>query len=252
MYREILQQIGLNKNEAKIYEALVGLGSANISTIASASKVNRRNVYDSLKNLFKCDLVIRMAGPGEHLYKAAEPKKLRHMLDSQRKKIGTAMPELKKLYNAHIPDEQTFVSRGAEGIKNFWNYVMNQKETVFFVGGKGAWHDPKIEQDRKQYFEVCKKKGIKIQGIFDYEMKKSGQDIYSQYDTESIRFFPKDYSTQASYDICGNRVVLFPMPTKRSMENSRLFNIVSQSLADSYRVWFKLLWHKAKSLKDFD
>jgi len=249
MYREVLQQIGLNKNEAKIYEALINLGDANISMIASTGKVNRRNVYDSIKNLLVKNLVVRVSGPHGYQYKAADPSRLREILISQTQKVNAVLPDLKRLYNEKMPTEQAFVSRGHEGIKNFWKYVTSQNENIYFVGGKGAWHDPRIEEDRKQYFENCRKKGIKIQGIFDNEVLKNGQDIYSKYDQSLIRFFPPGYSTKASYDICGDRVVLFSLPKERSIENATVFNIVSQSLADSYRKWFYLLWQNTKPLK---
>jgi len=45
MFEQILQKLGLSPNEAKIYETLLSLGSANVSTIAVKSKVHRRNVY---------------------------------------------------------------------------------------------------------------------------------------------------------------------------------------------------------------
>lgn len=250
MYREVLQQIGLNKNEAKIYEALINLGEASISSIASTGKVNRRNVYDSINNLLRDSLVIRTSGTHGYLYKAADPARLREILSSETKKISTILPELTNLYKVKTPPEQIFITRGKEGIKNFWQYVMSQDGPNFFVGGKGAWHDSSIEEDRKQYFTTCKNKGIEIHGIFDYEVLERAEDIYSEYNSELIRFFPKEFSTKASYDICGDRIIQFAMPRERSIDNVTIFNIVSQSLADSFRQWFHYMWGKSKPLND--
>jgi len=246
MYRDVLQQVGLPKNEAQIYEALVGLGPANISVIARASKVNRRNVYDSLGNLLNKNLVMRVAGPHEHLYQAAEPKRLLDVLHEQRESIGAILGQLKETYKGKVPLEQTFISRGQEGMKNYWKYVLSQAGDSLFIGGKGAWHDVKIDDERKQYVAGCQKKGIKIQGIFDFEMLQSGKDIYTHYDPALTRFFPKGYSTKASCDICGDQVLLFAMPAERSVENTTIYNIISRPLADSFRIWFKFLWQQAK------
>ena len=249
MYTDILQQLGLPKNEAKIYEALISLGPSNASNISSSAKVNRRNVYDCLKNLLKRELVIKIAGAGEQLYKAVDPSKLQDILNNQKREVSEILPELKDLYKKKIPVEQAFISRGQEGIKNFWDYVMSQKETAYFVGGKGGWHDPKIEESRKKYFETCRKQEIKITGIFDHEMLEQGKEVYSEYDPKLIRFFPKGYSTNSTFDVCGDRVMFFSMPKQQSVENSVLFNIVSRDLADSYRKWYEYLWQKAISLK---
>ncbi len=248
MYRETLQQLGLHKNEAKIYEALLAIGPAGISDVAKAAKVNRRNVYDSINNLITKDLLMRVGGPGEHVYKAANPKRLQQMLNEQKQDISAILPDLKALYQKHSVDEQAFISHGTEGIRNFWDYVVNQSGPSLFVGGKGAWHDPKINEERKIHFSECKKKNIAIQGIFDHEMLEHGYDIYRHYEPDNIRFFPKEFSTKASYDICGDRVVQFSMPYEKSLENILIYNIISQPLADSYRVWFKYLWQLAKPL----
>lgn len=248
MHLDVLQQIGLNKNEAKIYEALLDLGDASASAIASAGGVNRRNVYDAIKNLQRANLISRVPGVKQQLYRAAHPKKLMEVLQQQRQGAAKVIPSLEKVYQAHIPSEQAFISRGVEGIRNFWQYVLSQNQPAYFVGGKGAWHDPRIEEARKQYFVDAKQRGIELTGIFDYAMKQKGKSVYSQYDQQKIRFFPEAYSTNATFDICGDRVLLFPMVGQQDMANVTIYNIISQPLADSFRVWFKYLWQNAQPL----
>ena len=248
MHTEILRQLGLPKNEARIYEALVGLGTANVSEISSWSKVNRRNVYDSIKSLQNRGLVSPVDGFREKRYQAADPVLLQKLLKKQQEVLGSILPDLKDLYKTKIPNEQAFVSRGTEGLKNIWKYVLSQIGPVLFVGGKGAWHDPPIEDERKKYFEGCREKGIIIRGIFDYETREHGQDVYPKYDPEQVRFFPRDYSTKAAFNVCGDRVMMFAMPKGRSIFNVAIFNIVSKSIADSYRVWFEILWKMAEPL----
>ncbi|MFH2097351.1 MAG: helix-turn-helix domain-containing protein [bacterium] len=248
MHTEILRQLGLPKNEARIYEALVGLGPANISEISGFSKVNRRNVYDSIENLLAKKLVSPITGYREKRYQAADPNILRELLIKQQDGLKSILPKLNNLYKTKIPDEQAFISRGTEGIKNFWNYVQMQNGPVYFVGGKGAWHDQQIENERKRYFTSCNDKGIIIKGIFDYEMRERGKDVYSEYELEKIRFIPKEYSTKATFDVCGDRVIMFAMPKERNVFNATIFNVVSKSLANSFRTWFELLWKKSETL----
>ncbi|MFA6553129.1 MAG: helix-turn-helix domain-containing protein [Patescibacteria group bacterium] len=249
MYIEILQRLGLNKNEAKIYESLLETGEANVSQIASAAKVNRRNVYDALDNLLAENLVIRVRGEREIRYRPADPMKLQHLLNIQKQRIGAILPGLAKTYERHPPEEQAFISRGIEGMKNYWKYVTSQSQPSLFIGGKGAWHDPLYEEDRKIFFSDCRRKGIIIQGIFDDEIRKSGTDIFKHYEPEKIRFFPAEFSTTASYDICGDRTLFFQMAQHRKIENALIFNIISQQLADSFRTWFSFLWHISQPLK---
>ena len=242
LYRETLQQIGLSKNEAKIYEALMILGPSNISSISSVGKVNRRNVYDSINNLLAENLVVVVREKTGNLYKAAEPKRLYEILHSQKNKISKVLPKLKNLYDAKSPSEQAYITRGVEGIKNFWNFVTSQQETTYFIGGKGAWHDEKLEEERKIYFKNCRRKGLEIKGLFDYSVFYEQKEVYSEYNPEFVRFIPKDFSTTASMDICADRLLMFPMGQKKNVQNSTIYNIISRPLADSYRKWFWYLW----------
>ncbi|MBU2236303.1 hypothetical protein KKA01_04605 [Patescibacteria group bacterium] len=249
MYVEVLQQLGLPRNQAKIYESLLVSGSSNISSISSNAKVNRRNVYDSIKCLLERKLVLCISKTGEQQYEAVDPEKLREILTSKTKLVQNILPELNSLYSLKKASDQASIERGWEGMKNFWKFVLAQKDPVLFVGGKGAWHDPKIEEERKDFFAACKNRGIRIQGIFDNEIHLTGKDIYENYDPQWIRFFPKEYSTFASIDICGDQVIHFSMPKERTIEDVLIFRIISTDLADSYRTWFDYLWHQAKSIK---
>ena len=73
MYEQTLQQIGLSKNEARIYETLLREGDSAVGHLAVKSQVHRRNVYDSLRRLVDRGLVFEILGHSESVYSAAEP-----------------------------------------------------------------------------------------------------------------------------------------------------------------------------------
>ena len=54
---QLLTSLGLSKNEAKVYLALLDLGSATAGKIAEKSKVHRTNVYDALERLIEKGVV---------------------------------------------------------------------------------------------------------------------------------------------------------------------------------------------------
>lgn len=249
MFSETLQKLGLPKNEAKIYETLLDRGPLNISAISTHAKINRRNVYDSLNNLVNRRLVSPAHHSKERIYVATDPQNLKKLWLDKKDHVLKVLPELKKIYKDQQPQEQAYISRGTEGMKNFWRFVTSQTEPAYYIGGKGAWHDPLIEEERKKFSADTKSKGIKIYGIFDHEMLTRGQDIIRAYDPEFTRIFPKEYSTKSSVDICADRILNFNV-RERDISNSTIFTIVSQPLADSYHTWFQFLWNKATPLND--
>ncbi|PIR75359.1 MAG: hypothetical protein COU34_03220, partial [Candidatus Magasanikbacteria bacterium CG10_big_fil_rev_8_21_14_0_10_43_9] len=48
MHIDILEELGLSQNEAKIYESLIEIGESTISELSNRSKIHRRNIYDSM------------------------------------------------------------------------------------------------------------------------------------------------------------------------------------------------------------
>ncbi len=250
MFAETLQKLGLPKNEAKIYETLLDRGPLNVSAIASHAKIHRRNVYDSLSNLLNRRFVSVESRTKEQIYTAADPQRLKKLLLHKKQSITDILPELKKIYKEQQPTEQAYISRGTEGMKNFWRFVTSQQEPAYYIGGKGAWHDPAIDEERKKFSTDAAKKGVKIYGIFDHEMLTRGRDIISAYDPELTRVFPPTYSTKSSVDICADRILNFNVLRDRDISTSTIFTIVSRPLADSYRTWFQFLWSEAIPLKD--
>ena len=51
--QDVLEEIGLSKNEAKIYLTLLRLGNVTATDIIKESGVHRSNVYDVLDSLVK-------------------------------------------------------------------------------------------------------------------------------------------------------------------------------------------------------
>jgi len=64
MHRQILEEIGLSPNEAKIYETLLSSGEVGVSDISLKANVHRRNVYDALNRLVEKGLVYRILQKG--------------------------------------------------------------------------------------------------------------------------------------------------------------------------------------------
>jgi sugar-specific transcriptional regulator TrmB len=86
MHLEILTEIGLSQNEAKIYENLLNLGESNIAQIALKSKIHRRNVYDNIDRLIEKGLIYQVIGKGDSTYKPVDPNKLSEIINEKQRK----------------------------------------------------------------------------------------------------------------------------------------------------------------------
>ncbi len=177
MYQELLQQAGLSLNESRVYEALLHLGEVNVNALSIKSKVHRRNVYDSLNKLIEKGLASETFVKGEKLFKPVDPQRLIEIIKEKESALTKFIPEMTKLYHAVEPEAQAYFFRGVEGFKNYLQLILEQKQTVHFIGAKAFWLDPRLQHYLRHFDNERKKLGIQFMHLFDYEIKEQKPDI---------------------------------------------------------------------------
>ena len=140
MHRDILEQIGLNKNEAIIYESLLALGESSLGVVANTVNVHRRNTLDSLKSLARRGLVFEIHDTPRVLYQAVEPNKLLELTQEKTKALERILPSLRKTYQQKKSANKVFVYRGVEGFKNNLRDILRIGEPLYGLGAKGGGH----------------------------------------------------------------------------------------------------------------
>ena len=246
MYQELLQKIGLSLNESRVYEALLTLGEVNVSKISVKSKVHRRNVYDSLNKLIEKGLASETFVKGEKLFKAINPERLKQIIKEQESTLDKYLPEMKKLYGAVEPDAEAYFFRGVEGFKNYLQLILEQKQTVHFIGAKAFWLDPRLKNYLRHFDKERKKLGIKFMHLFDHEIKKEKPEILKLVG-KPYKFLPKKYSSNTAVDVFGDYVVTFVGVSPGKLHEEPLqFILKSKMLADGYRKFFQFMWDNCK------
>jgi len=242
MYREILEDIGLSPNEAKIYEALLGLGLASVPEIAAQTGIHKRNVYDTIPRLLKKGLIYNIAETAENKYSPVEPDKLNDFIWEKDDKLKSILPSMNKQFKKTSEDEEVYIYKGVEGFKNYLRDILKIGEDVYFIGAKGGWFDENLQTYIKKFLKEAKKKEIKYHHIFDWEVKKLAPEILRAVG-KPYKFLPPKYSTIGAIDIFGDHVVTFSGLTLKSInEDVILVVIKNKELANCYRTWFKFIW----------
>jgi len=246
MYQEILQKIGLSLNESRVYEALLHLGEVNVNKISIKSKVHRRNVYDSLNKLIEKGLASETFVKGEKFFKAIDPERLKEIIKEQESALDTFLPDMKRLYQVVETDAEAYFFRGVEGFKTYLQLILEQKQTVHFIGAKAFWLDPRLQHYLRHFDKERKKRGIKFMHLFDQEVKKEKPEILKLVG-KPYRFLPKEYSSPTAVDIFGDYVVTFVgVKPGELYEEPLQFILKSRMLADGYRKFFQFMWDNCK------
>lgn len=224
MNHEILEQLGLSKNESRIYETLLrensrqeraGLSSGDIAT---KSKVHRRNVYDALDRLAGAGLVFVSWESRENRYQPAPPEKLKELLGAKQQKLTAALPDLQALYEATPHTDETYIYKGIEGWQNYLRESTRLGGDFYVFGLKNDGDDPSVSRFLEQFNREAKKKGV------------------------AFYHAPKALALAAPIEVFADRVVFTKYGASGCLDAETSFTIVvNQQVADSFRALFGFL-----------
>ena|SRR3989344_855877 len=93
---ETLIEIGLTRNEARVYMALLRLGQTSPLKLSKATGVHRVNVYDVLEKLRYKGLVKVIGSDRKRQYTAEPPRALMDMLNEKVQLLERIIPQLEE------------------------------------------------------------------------------------------------------------------------------------------------------------
>ena len=230
-----------------MYEVLVERGESSVSDIAIAARIHRRNAYDAIQRLIDKGLCFQIFSTGENQYNAVDPDKLAELWAEKQRLLENILPELKKKFGKRFVQEEAYIYRGLEGLKNVWRDVLRVGKDSYFIGAKAAWFYPKLESSRITFFKEANRKKIKFIQLFDYEVKLQAPDFAKNFPAAlQYRYLPKKYSTNSGIHIFGDYVVTHAGLTIGKIDENVVFFVLhSKNIAESYRTWFWYMWEQS-------
>lgn len=232
---EKLEKAGLTATEAKLYLALLELGSAQAGTLSKKAQINRTTTYDALERLIEKGLVTYVIQANKKVFQPVTPVRLLERLKDQERITEEILPELNEIFTKTKEKEETFIYKGRKGIKSILDDILNYKEYAAF-GSSGKFleimkHDFLIFQKRKKELH------IKSRIILNESSRKTEtvQKAYAQF-----RFVPDEYTSPTTTFVYENKIAIIVWS-----ETPIATLIISKDVANSYQKYFELLWKQA-------
>ena len=243
MYTEVLRDLGLSPNEAKIYESLLGLGEASVNIISVKTKISRSNVYDAMERLVEKGLASDIFTKGQKLFKAIHPRRLLEILKEKEAVVEKILPKLTEKFETEQEKEQAFFYRGIHGYKNYMFDILKEKQTYYCIGGKGMWFDPRLQFFMPKFDRERKKSNICFKHIFDAEMKGKVKEPL-KFEKNEYRFLPKKYSSNLTFEFFSDYLVIYSGSGVygRLKEEPTVFVLKSKEVADGFKKIFDFMY----------
>lgn len=244
MDKEILEEIGLSKNEIKVYLALLKLGKTTSWKLTTETGIQVSALYYCLDNLVKKGLVSYIMIANKKNFQAAQPEELINLLDNRKKKLETILPELKVLQKESEERIQTNVYEGYKGFKGIYDRllrVMKKGETYYVFGARqiGDKTNENINLMLTSFHKQRDKQGIKVKIIFNKDVEKEVKKVAKEFKYMDSRF--SDIKTNSFVLIYDNRIVNFIYTDKLIA-----IETISKDVYNSYKSFFEEMWKIAK------
>jgi sugar-specific transcriptional regulator TrmB len=114
---QILKEVGLTDNQAKIYLAGLELGPTTILALARKSGVKRTTIYTIIEELIHRGFFTILQKENKKLYIAQDPETLSEMMHQREEIFAKHLPELKSIYNLSPVKPKVMFYEGVENLK---------------------------------------------------------------------------------------------------------------------------------------
>ena len=124
MELKVLEKIGLTKNESRVYQTLLRLGTSKTGEILKKSGLNSGKIYEILESLKIKGLLSESLINNIKYFTAAPPSQIleyikdkKEELEQEESIVKSALPELEKLRNITTKETKSVTYTGLRGIK---------------------------------------------------------------------------------------------------------------------------------------
>ncbi len=243
-----LQEFGLSKKEAVLYQILLDIGSAGAHEIARSANLNRSSTYVLLEALIERGIVEQSQYNGVFKYHAISPERLVARADElaqnslrQEEEMNSLLPELLSVSEKLKVQPHILFYEGTGGIRTVNNDLLMQPrstEVYAFLPSPKAYLDSSSSFLKRKNI-LCR---YKTKIISPY--KKTVEDVTLDKKSRSeVRYVPANiYSFPSELRIYTDKIVFISIVEE--------FGVIIQSrdVANVMKSLFRLAWEEAGRL----
>jgi sugar-specific transcriptional regulator TrmB len=244
-----LEQLGLSEEEAKVYIAVLELGSSYVSAIAKKAGAHRVGCYHTLDNLVRKGVISTFTQNKIRYFAVESPKILVNQMEERFLKAKKLLPELLSVTNVSAYKPKIQYYEGLQGIKNIFEDTLTAQDEILGYTNLSELPGTLTEEYLRDYAKRKLEKGIKtrmLSPISKNALKYTKTYYPKDFDRNLVEIFfinPKEFMFEYEINIYGDKVSLV------SLNPDELIGLIIESplYAKTQRSVFNLAWLGATS-----
>lgn len=244
-----LEQLDLNKNEAKVYLELLKLGLTNAGPIVTGTHLHRQLVYEALDRLEEKKLVSTLIKNSRKHFQAASPNLLLKIVQEKEKQAREILPALLKLHTQaddQIEIRTLYGQKGfLENLKTVIESAASDDGVMRIIGGAPDTKFYEVLGDSySTYLKLLENSKVKKYLISPEEYSKEFKRKFALEEGNILKTLSKGISSPTYTRITKDMVSI-----EIYAADIVIVQIFNKAIAKGYRENFDLLWKQAELFK---
>jgi len=242
---KLLKQADFSEKQAKVYLALLELSRGKVVQISKITDLKRSIIYVILDELIKKGYVSQLPNKKINEYQAIDPSAILRDKKLSIKNFSEMLPFLQSLHNKGGVRPHIHYIEDLKGIRKIYNEMSHTKNS-FFISSysklKKHFSDT-VEQWLKDYKKGHYESGHRHLIPDNTEDIKLGKEFLKA--GQKVRKFSGIKNFDMDFSIYKNKLAITSLE-----DNPFMVLIESQSLVDSMKPIFELVWKAGKQIVD--
>lgn len=245
----ILEDIGLTKNEIKIYLALLELGSTTTGPIIKKTGIHASKVYDGLERLADKGLVSYVIIANTKHFKAVNPDRIldfleekKNIINNQEEEIKKVLPILKSKQQLIHDETEAEIFRGWKGMETVYKMLretLKKGDMNYVFGASKGENEEQVMIFFTKHLKLLAKKGIKQKIIYNEEARGNIPENLKHPKLFQVRHLQN--TTPSEINIWSDKVMIVLL-TKKPI----VILVTNKKVAESFKQYFEVMWKIAK------
>lgn len=141
---QILTDLSLSLNEAKLYLSGLKLGATTILSLSRDSEIKRSTVYGVVETLKQKGLCNKQLNGWKKLFVMSNPNQLKNILEQRKQELESILPEFELITNPKKTEDKIEYYSGLKGVKNIYNQLListNSNSFQYIIGDLSYWYE---------------------------------------------------------------------------------------------------------------